>query len=207
MGMFDSPMGGTSYWDTQTKYQTPTVSIIPAATSVFSGSSGWGTLFNALGAGASIYGAYKSYEQGKSLAEAFTSTSRRNSQLQEQAQSEQRAEQAAKAAGERRQQLREERVKRSKVMQASANTGTSGSSGEAGALGSLSTQLSSNVGFNLGAQQTAASLTNINQEIANSSGAYQELANQPNNFNLLSQVGTSIFGASGGFNTLSNIFK
>ena len=171
------------------------------------GGSGWATLFNIIGAGASAYGAYKSYEQGKDLAEAFTTSSRKISGLQAQSQAEQRAEQAARAAGERRQQIREERVKRSRIMQSSQNTGTGGSSGEAGALSSLSTQFGSNIGFNLGAKQTADSITGLNQEIADVSGAYQQQASEPNNYGLVSQAGSSIFAASGGFNTLKNIFK
>lgn len=49
---------------------------------------------------------------------------------------------------ERRQQLREERIKRARVLQASQNTGTAASSGETGAISSLGTQLGSNLGFN-----------------------------------------------------------
>lgn len=209
--------GGTGYYNPTTgghntgggsssgsSPSTPSVSL----TSLFGGGgSGWGTLFNLIGAGASAYGAYKSYEQGKNLAEAFTTSSRRISKLQEQSQAEQRAEQAARSAGERRQQIREERVKRSRIMQASQNTGVGGSSGEAGALSSASTQLGANVGFNLGAIQSANNITGLNQAIADTSSAYQEQANAPNNFNAISQLGTSLFGGTGGFNTLSSIFK
>lgn len=45
------------------------------------------------------------------------------------------------AASERRQLLREERIRRARLLQGAQNTGTSGSSGEAGASGAITTNI------------------------------------------------------------------
>lgn len=62
----------------------------------------------------------------------------------------QRASNLAQQQEERRRQIREERIKRARVLQSAENTGTAGSSGELGGIGSLATQLSNNIGANLG---------------------------------------------------------
>ncbi len=88
--------------------------------------------------------------------------------------SEQRASNASEAMRERRQQVREERVRRARVLQSAENTGTSGSSGEAGAIGSLATQLSANIGTNLGKIQTADNISLFSQQQANAQGRIQD---------------------------------
>jgi len=62
----------------------------------------------------------------------------------------QRAGNLAQQQEERRRQIREERIKRARILQSAENTGTAGSSGELGGIGSLATQLSNNIGANLG---------------------------------------------------------
>lgn len=114
---------------------------------------------------------------------------------QEKAASEQKASNAAEAAKERRQQVREERVRRARIMQSSENTGVAGGSGEAGALGSLSTNLSSNIGFNLGALQRAGNISDFNQQAADAGNRAQTAGE-------LGQLGMSVFSAAGGFNTI-----
>jgi len=84
--------------------------------------------------------AYSASEQKKE--------SKKAARAQEQIRNEERASNKAKEMAERRQQLREERIKRARVLQASQNSGTAYSSGESGAVSSLNTQLSSNIGFN-----------------------------------------------------------
>lgn len=74
---------------------------------------------------------------------------------QKDAQKEQKAANAAQAAQERRQQIRDERIRRARILQAGENTGTEESSGEFGAIGSLATQLGTNLGFNLGQLSSA----------------------------------------------------
>lgn len=76
---------------------------------------------------------------------------------------EQQAQNAGQQAMERRRQVREERVKRARVIASSNAGGTSGSSGEAGALSSLSTQLSSNIGSNLSQVASANNISIFSQ--------------------------------------------
>lgn len=98
--------------------------------------------------------------------------------LQREANNARTAQNAADAAKERRQQIREERVRRARVIQASINTGVADSSGELGAVGALSTNLNSNIGSNLGKMQTAENISIFNQGAADAQGNIQEIGNQ-----------------------------
>ncbi len=119
---------------------------------------------------------------------------------------EQRASNASEAARERRQQIREERVKRARVLQSAENTGTAGSSGEIGAVGSLATQLSTNIGANLGRLQTAENLSIFGQDQANANFSISKAQNQGQEANwLINNAGT--FGKIGGAIAGSSIFK
>lgn len=53
------------------------------------------------------------------------------------------------ASRERREQVRQARIKRAEILQESANTGAAGSSSEAGAIGSLQAQLGERLGTGL----------------------------------------------------------
>lgn len=99
---------------------------------------------------------------------AARSNARHAADLQQQAQEQQKANDASKAAEERRQQFREQRVKQARIEQASINTGTDQSSGQLGAVSGSATQLSSNVGFNLGQLQGANRIGELNQGAADS---------------------------------------
>lgn len=115
---------------------------------------------------------------------------------QKKAQNAQRASQAAQAAQERRQQIREERIKRARVLQSAENSGTSGSSGEFGAVSSLSTQLNSNIGFNLGQQALGNEITTANQKASDSlfeSNISGQLGNK------LLDFSGDLFSSGGGF--------
>lgn len=112
---------------------------------------------------------------------------------------EQKAALAQQAADERRQQIREERVKRARVLQASENTGASDSSGEIGALGGLSTNLSTNIGVNAGGVARGARLGQINQGIANDNFAMQSNLGAAKNAAALTGMAGSIFQGVGGF--------
>lgn len=127
---------------------------------------------------------------------------KKSQKAQEQAGYEQKALQAQQAAQEKRAQIREERVKRAKVLQASENTGVAGSSGEAGAIGSLSTNLASNLGFNKGQIDGAGRISALNQQASDFMSASQNKINEANTWGAVQGLGTSIFSAAGGFNTL-----
>lgn len=110
-------------------------------------------------------------------------------------QREQEAMNAARAAQERRQQIREERIRRARILQSSENTGVSESSGQIGAEGSLATQLSGNVGFNRGQIRSAGMISDFQQNA-------QDAIDQANLWGQVGQLSGSIFGAAGGFNTV-----
>lgn len=121
---------------------------------------------------------------------------------QKKAREEQKAAQDAQAAAERRAQIREERVKRARVVQASQNTGVGDSSGEIGGVGSSATQLGSNLGFNIGQREAASNISDYNQNAADFLSSAQSSMNSAANWGQVGSLGTSIFQAGGGFNTL-----
>jgi len=142
--------------------------------------------FYALVAGATVY-SVDQQEKGRSAAN-------KAADRQKEAQQEQKAALAAQAAQERRQQIREERVRRARIIQAGENTGTSDSSGELGALGSLSTQLGTNIGFNLGQLSSANRRSDLLQsgaDFMNESRAFLNNAQY-------GQQAASIFSTLGG---------
>ena len=94
--------------------------------------------------------------------------------------------------------MREERIKRARILATSRSSGTTGSSGEVGALGGLSTTLSSNLGYNLGALNTASDISMFNQKAAdfmseaNALGAQSQMYGQ---IASLAMSGASMFSA------------
>ncbi len=107
---------------------------------------------------------YRATRKGQKQADA---ANQRAEALEAEARSESKAINSARAALERRQQVREERIARGKLMQGSANSGTSGSSGESGAQAGLANQLGANIGFNLGMIQATNNISDLNQGAAN----------------------------------------
>lgn len=113
------------------------------------------------------------------------------SKWQEASQSEESAANARQAAVARRQAIREERVKRAQIMQASETSGTGGSSGEAGAIGGMQTQLGSNMGQSQGMIMQGQRVSFNSQASANwmtKAGTYQNRSNAYN------QLGGAGFG-------------
>lgn len=114
---------------------------------------------------------------------------------QRQARSEEVALSAQRAAQERRQQVREERVMRGKLLQASQSSGTVASSGEMGAQANLATQLGANIGFNLGQIQGANAISIFNQNAANfqtqANNAISKGQSQSSIFDLVSSVAST----------------
>lgn len=115
---------------------------------------------------------------------------------QEGIQAQQNASNRAQQIEEQRRLVREERIKRARILQASENTGTSGSSGETGAVGGMSTQLSSNLGFNAGATQRGAAIGALNQQVADASANAQLASLIGANANTIVGLGNNIFSPS-----------
>ncbi len=113
-------------------------------------------------------------------------------------QSEQKANNAAALAQGRRKSLREERVRRGRILQASEASGVEGSSGEFGALGALGTNLATGIGANVGAAASGERTGNAMQSQADARSKARS-ADQMFNFS------SSIFQSVGGFGALSNI--
>lgn len=117
---------------------------------------------------------------------------------------EQRAQNEAQAAQERRKQLREERIRRARIVSSSQAAGTVGSSGEAGALGSLATQLSSNLGANLAAINSAADISLFSQNAAN----FMSVADQANsNAQMAGQISSLAFQAAPVLSKAGSLFS
>jgi hypothetical protein len=106
------------------------------------------------------------------------------------------AGQAQQAALEQRQQIREERVRRARILQSASNTGTLASSGAYGATGSLSTSLQSNIGSNLGAIERGQQISAFQQNAADLGLGAQFAGFEAQNMGSLFQLGTSIFAAN-----------
>ena len=148
-----------------------------------------------------------SYVEGQSARKEQAAATSAQAQVQGQIQSEQKASNVAASANERRQQLREARVRRARIMQASQNTGAGGSSGEFGAISGLGTNLSANIGANLGNIQAAGRVSDLGQAAADF-GTQANLASlDGQNASSMFQLSTSIFSAAGGGTTLQKAFK
>lgn len=143
--------------------------------------------------GAVAASSYVSYTERKEAKK----DAKRAANEQRKAQSEQRAQQAAQQAAERRQQIREERVRRAKILQSAQNTGTAGGSGVAGAVGSLSTQLGANIGMNLGAIQASNRISAFMQNAADYNLASQNHMFNADNAQAIGSAAVSIFGSMG----------
>lgn len=148
-------------------------------------------------------GTYSSMEASKQA----NSARKKAAEEQNKIRGEQNALAARDSAQERRQQIREERVRRAQILQSASNTGVAGSSGETGALGSLNTNLTNNLAINAGSRQAGQRMSIFSQNAAN----YQSTAQQKDfNAGMASQwagLGASMFNAGGGFNTLSTAYS
>ena len=125
-------------------------------------------------------------------------SAKKSAEEQRKSQSEQRAVAARQAAEEKRKQVREERVRRAKILQSSENTGTDGSSGETGALGSLATQLSSNIGSNIGAARSGSLISGFNQNAADFNYDTNKSMQEANQWGQFASFSGNIFDAAGG---------
>lgn len=117
---------------------------------------------------------------------------------------------------ERRQQLRETRLRRAQVLSAAANAGALGASTTGGALGSLGTQFGTNIGRINEAQGFGQAISTQNEiagaqqsEINRLEGKSRQIQAKQGVFNAIGGLGQSIFDRAGGFTTLGggNIFS
>lgn len=152
--------------------------------------------YSALGLGA--VSAYSGYQGRKEAAAAYKAQAQEESK----ARNEQKALNYQQQAQERRAQIREERVRRAKILQSAENGGAAGSSGEAGAIGSLSTQLNANLGLNLGRQQAANTIGGYMQNAANFGTAAMSASASAQNADSLFNLSTSAFSAVGGWGAI-----
>lgn len=159
-----------------------------------------------VGAVLAVDGYIKGDEARKNASEAQD----RQRKAQEGIQSEQKAQNAQQAQAERIKQRREMIRKQAMIRQSAYNTGTGGASGEFGALSGLETGLSTAVGENAGALQTAGNISDLAQANANAgfdfTSAQQDMQAAGSQMNL----GMSIFsmGANaGGVEGTKNLFK
>lgn len=118
---------------------------------------------------------------------------RKAAKAQGKARNEEKARNTAQQMAERRQQVREERIKRARVMQAAENTGTAGSSGELGAVSSIGTQLGANLGFNQSMIESGNRISGYAQQAADAQGKasmFNAVASMSGN---IGTIGGSIF--------------
>lgn len=155
-------------------------------------------VLTAIAVGAALIGGASVYNGIQSRKDAANAYSQQAGE-QRKVQNEQKALNFQAQAQERRNQVREERVRRSKLLQASENSGTADSSGEYGAMGSLATQLSSNLGINAGRAQAGSNIGGYLQNAADFGLAAQQASQSAQNADAIAGWAGSIFNASGGF--------
>lgn len=159
-----------------------------------------------LAAGALAIGgaSYVAAEKGRKQAQAnYAQQSREQAKVR----SEQAALNAQQAANERRQQVREERIRRARVLSAAENTGTEGSSGALGAVGGFATQLGANIGTNLGQLFGTGRINQYSQSAADFGTAAQQAQSRQAGAQNLMGLSMSIFSAAGGFGQLEKGFN
>lgn len=148
-------------------------------------------------AAALIMGATATY-QGYQARKEQAAFNRQSALENKKARNEERAQNYQQMAAERRSQVREERVRRARILQGAENSGSSGSSGEAGAIGGMATQLQANIGMNLGRAQSGNLISGYLQNAADFNTSAQQSGYKAQNADALFSLSQSIFGAAGG---------
>lgn len=115
---------------------------------------------------------------------------------QEEAQDISTAQQKSVDLANRRQQLREERIRRAQIEQASSNQGVGGSSGEAGAVSALGSQVGANIASINQGQKAAEGISGA---MSRAAGATQRAQVAQG----VASLSGTIFSAVGGFNATS----
>ena len=149
--------------------------------------------------------AYSVYEQNKQMGRA-QDASEEAAKQQKKILAEQQAQEAAKAAQERRRLVREERVRRAKILQGAENAGVAQSSGPLGATSALSTNLGSALGFNLGEVSRGQRISGLMDSTAEYQMQSQAFQNSAAMWGSIGSLGSSIFSSAGGFGAISTGF-
>lgn len=152
-----------------------------------------------------VIGTY-SVVEGQAQRKEARSAQERAQREGEKIQGEQRAQNAAQAAAERRAQIREERVRRGRIMQSAENTGASASSGEFGSIGALGTNLATGLGSNLGKIGASERISEYAQNAADFTGQANTALSKAQGSDQLFSLSGSIFSAAGGFGSASQAF-
>lgn len=100
-----------------------------------------------------------------------------------------------KLEASRRQQLREERVRRAQILQASENTGVAGSSGAHGSISNLSTRIGGNLAIQTSGVLGTTGINNLSSDIAGYKSR-QATAQAVGSFS------STVFQGAGGFGTI-----
>lgn len=127
---------------------------------------------------------YEANQQAKKAAEK-----------EEEAQKVSAAEQAAQQTAQTRAQIREERVRRAQILQASENTGVTGSSGALGSTGALQTTVGSNLAAASRQAASAQAITGLQQEAADYRSKGRDIQAQGQMISGALNAGSSLFGA------------
>lgn len=114
------------------------------------------------------------------------------------------ARQTQQASAERRQQAREERIKRATILNQAANTGTNASSGATGAVMGMGSQLSSNMGTNQSMINSGQMITGFNQRAADFATSAGNWNNQAQLGGQFASLGTGLFQGVGGWKGLKS---
>ena len=105
------------------------------------------------------------------------------------------AQQKSVDLANKRQQLREERIRRAQIEQASANQGVGGSSGEAGAVSALGAQVGANVASINQGQVAAEGISGAMSKAASATQRAQVAQG-------VASLSGTVFSGAGGFNSI-----
>lgn len=150
--------------------------------------------------------AVSAYQQHQQARKASRSA-RRAAEEQREQQRVGTAAEEIRARQQRRQALREQRIRRARILQASEGAGVVDSSGQFGSTGSLGTLTGTTLG-NIGTQRAGSRAIDASQE--RQFGHYQSQLSAQQRASLwqsVGQVSGSIFQAAGGFPGLSDSFR
>lgn len=123
-----------------------------------------------------------------------TSAANASAAASKEAQNIQLGQSAVNARENRRQLLREERIRRARILQSSNNAGGSGSSGEAGAMGAITSNIGGQIAASSGESKSNAGINTFSQRA-------QDLDSQARQALAWGEV------FQGGLTTFGNIFN